>query len=68
MEGEAADCAALAVLLDLVSCVAPVRLASHLAVAALVEGGDERDSVSLSSSSTSMAKLSDLLAVSGEAT
>lgn len=56
---EPADCAALVALLDVVSRVVSVRLTSCLAVAAFVKGGDERDSVSPSSSSTSMAKPSE---------
>lgn len=53
---EPADSAALFALLDFVFRVATAWLASHLGVAALVEGGDEHDSVCRSSSSTSIAK------------
>lgn len=65
---EPADSAALVAVLDLVCRLVSARLTSCLGAAALVEGGDERDSVPRSSSSTSMAKPSDSLLSSAETT
>lgn len=58
---ELAGCAALVVLLDLVSRVTTSWPSSCLSVAALVEDGDEHDPVFCSSSSTSIAKTVDSL-------